>query len=80
VLRNCVQVRFLRTRQLSLCHFARLSVLEARVVIGEVQTGMTNLIFHKVSGHRICLRVANSTMAESVHSTGLYAEFFADWR
>jgi len=55
-------------------------VFKVRVVTGEVQTGMTNLIFHEVTGHRIHLDVANSTMPESVHSTGFYAEFFADWR
>jgi len=37
---------------------------------------MTSLIFHEVTGHHARLRVADSTMSESVHSAGFDSEFF----
>jgi hypothetical protein len=38
---------------------------------------MTNLIFSQVTGHHICLHVADSSMSESVHSTGRDTKTFA---
>ena len=78
VIRNCVQIRGLCTRQQFLYHFSLLSVLKMRVVAGDSQTGMTNLIFHEITGHHARLHVADSTMSESVHSTGFDSELFAE--
>ena len=78
VIRNCVQIRALCTRQQFLYHFSFLSVLKMRVVAGDSQTGMPNLIFHEVAGHHARLHVADSTMSESVHSTELDSELFTD--
>ena len=80
VIRNCVQIRALCTRQQFLYHFSLLSVLKVRVVARDSQTGMTNLVLHEVAGHHARLHVADSTMPESVHPTGPDAEFFAERR
>src|SRR5882672_6765068 len=76
VIRNCVQTRILCTRQQFLYHFSLLSVLKMRVVAGDSQTGMPNLIFHEVAGHHARLHVAHSTMSEGVHPTGFDVDFF----
>jgi hypothetical protein len=55
-------------------------MLKMRVIAGDSQIRMTNLIFHEVARHHARLHVADSTMPESVHSTGFDSEFFADWR
>ena len=47
-----------------------------RVVAGDSQTGMPNLIFHEVAGHHARLHVAHSTMSEGVHPTGFDVDFF----
>jgi len=78
VIRNCVQIRALCTRQQFLYHFSLLSVRKVRVVACDSQTGMTNLVFHEVTGHHARLHVADSTMSESVHSTGSDVELFAE--
>jgi hypothetical protein len=78
VIRNCVQIRILCTRQQFLYHFSLLSVLKMRVVAGDSQTGMPNLIFHEVAGHHARLHVAHSTMSEGVHPTEFDADFFAE--
>jgi hypothetical protein len=77
VIRNCVQILALRTRQQFLYHFPPLSVLKVRVAARDSQAGMSNLIFHEVVGHHIRLHVTDSTMPESVHPTGFYSQFFA---
>ena len=51
-----------------------------RVVAGDSQTGMPNLIFHEVAGHHARLHVAHSTMSEGVHPTGFDVDFFAERR
>src|SRR6266404_5345899 len=78
VIRNCVQIRALCTRQQFLYHFSLLSVLKVRVVAGDSQIRMANLILHEITGHHTRLHVANSAMSESVHSTGSDAECFAE--
>ena len=78
VVRNCVQIRALCTRQQFLHHFSLLSVLKVCVVAGDSQIRMTNLIFHKITGHHTRLHVADSAVSEGVHSTGSDAEFFAE--
>src|SRR5262249_13219532 len=75
---NCVQIRILCTRQQSLCHFALLFVLKMRVIACDSQTGMTNLILHKVTGHHVRLHVADSAMTKCVHSTGSNSDSFAE--
>ena len=75
MIRNCVQTRILCTRQQFLYHFSLLSVLKMRVVAGDSQTGMPNLIFHEVAGHHVRLHVAHSTVSEGVHPTGLMPSF-----
>jgi hypothetical protein len=60
--------------------FSLLSVLKVRVVAGDSQIRMTNLILHEVTGHHAHLHVADSTMSESVHPTGFDSEFFAERR
>ena len=77
-IRNCVQIRSLCTRQQFLYHFSLLSVLKMRVVAGDSQTGMPNLIFHEVAGHHAGLHVTDSTMSEGMHPTGFDAELFAE--
>jgi hypothetical protein len=78
MIRNCVQIRALCTRQQFLYHFSFLSVLKVRVVAGDSQIRMADLIFHEVTGHHVHLHVADSTMSESVHSAGSDAEFFTE--
>ena len=80
VVRNCVQIRALCTRQQFLYHFSLLSVLKVRVVACDSQAGMSNLIFHKIAGHHLRLHVTDSTMPEGVHPTGFHSQFFAEWR
>src|SRR5580658_664459 len=80
VIRNCVQIRALCTREQFLYHFPFLYVLKVRLVACDSQAGMSNLILHEVAGHHTCLHVADSTMSESVHSTGFQSQFFATWR
>ena len=80
LIRNCVQIRSLCTRQQFLYHLSFLSVLKMRVVAGDSQIRMANLIFHEVTGHHARLHVADSTMSKSVHSTWSEAELLADWR
>ena len=78
MIRNCVQIRVLCTGQQFLYHFSLLSVLKMRVVAGDSQIRMTDLILHEVTGHHARLHVADSTMPESVHSTGSDADLFAE--
>src|SRR5271167_4207730 len=78
MIRNCVQIRALCTGQQFLYHFSLMSVLKVRVVAGDSQIRMTNLIYHEIAGHHACLHVADSTMPESVHSTGSDSELFAE--
>ena len=80
VIRNCVQIRALCTRQQFLYHLSLLSVFKVRVVARDSQAGMSNLILHEVAGHHTRLHVTDSTMPEGVHPTGFHAQFFADWR
>src|SRR5258706_1220742 len=51
MIRNCVQIRALCTREQFFHHFSLLSVLKVRVVAGDSQIRMTNLILHEVTGH-----------------------------
>jgi len=67
VIRNCVQIRTLCTRQQFLYHFSLLSVFKVRVVARDSQAGMSNLILHEVAGHHTRLHVTDSTMPEGVH-------------
>src|ERR1700687_5468725 len=78
VIRNCVQTRTLCTRQQFLYHFSLVSVFKVRVIACDSQAGMSNLIFHEVTGHHARLHVADSTVSESVHSTGSDADSFAE--
>ena len=80
VIRNCVQIRALCTRQQFLYHFSLLSVFKVRVVARDSQAGMSNLILHEVARHHTRLHVTDSTVPEGVHSTGFHSQFFADWR
>ena len=75
LLRNCVQIRALCTRQQFLDHFSLLSVLQILVAAGDSQIRMTSLIFHEVTGHHAPWHLADSTMSESVHSTGFDSKF-----
>ena len=77
MLQLCTNPHFVTGTQL-LHHFSLLPVLKVRVVAGDSQVRMTDLIFHEVTGHHARLRVADSTMSEGVHSTGLDADFFAE--
>ena len=79
LIRNCVQIRSLCTRQQFLYHFLFLSVLKMRVVAGDSQIRIADLIFHEVTGHHARLHVADSTVSESVHSTRSKSEPLADW-
>jgi len=51
VIRNCVQIRTLCTRQQFLYHLSLLSVFKVRVIARDSQAGMSNLILHEVAGH-----------------------------
>src|ERR1700688_136375 len=57
VIRNCVQILILCTKQQFLYHFSLLSVLRMSVVARDSQTGISNLIFHEVAGHHLGLHV-----------------------
>ena len=80
VIRNCVQIRSLCTRQQFLYHLSLLSVLKLRVVACDSQAGMSNLILHEVAGHHTRLHVTDSTVPEGVHPTGFHSQFFAERR
>ena len=76
VIRNCVQIRTLCTRQQFLYHFSLLSVFKVRVIARDSQAGVSNLILHEVAGHHTRLHVTDSTMPEGVHPTGFHSQFF----
>ena len=69
VIRNCVQIRTLCTRQQFLYHLSLLSVFNVRVIARDSQAGMSNLILHEVAGHHTRLHKTDSSMPEGVHAS-----------
>ena len=66
--------------QQSLCHLSLLLMLKMGIVARDSQAGMSNLIFHEIAGHRVCLHMADSAVSESVHPTGNDTKRFAERR
>src|SRR5258707_12179949 len=62
VVRNCVQIRALCTRQQFLHHFSLLSVLNVCVLADDSQIGMTNLLFLKITGHLTRVNMPDSAL------------------
>ena len=48
-------------------------MLEMGVIAGDSQTGMSNVIFHEVTGQHTRLHAADSAVSESVHRIALTA-------
>jgi hypothetical protein len=73
--RNCDKSALLCTGQQLLCHFSLLPVLKVRVVARDFADRND---FDEITGHHACLHVTDSSVSESVHSTGSDAEFVAN--
>src|SRR5208283_1607428 len=78
VIRNCVQIRALCTRQQLLCQSTLFFVLEVGVNAGDFQAGMANLRSHEVTRQSCGLHLTDSPVPECVHGAHWDAQTFAD--
>ncbi len=75
---NCVQIRVLCTRLQFLYRFSLLLVLQMRVVAGDSQVRMINLVSHEVTGLHARLHLTDSSVPEGVYLTGSDSDSLAE--